>query len=131
MPSQLRLSNPLALSAMEAGECELPCGALDVVEDTSILCCWEFPSWHFRGSCSHVSLGRQKLQAKRSHDRTYGVGMDCLVYGFPWLFLFTSVMQSAAVGSNASAVWSVWGGQIQSGRTWLFAQYLAKWSCKY
>lgn len=80
--SRLRLSDPLALSATEAVECELPCGALDVVEDASISCCREFPSWHFRGSGSHVRMGRQKLQAKRSPETTYrGDGIaQCLAF---------------------------------------------------
>jgi len=71
MLSQLWLSNPRALGATEAGERELPCGALDVVEDASISRRWEFPSWHFRGSHSPVRMGRQKLQAKRSSAVTY------------------------------------------------------------
>ena len=88
MLSRLRLSNPLAVSATEAGECELPCGALDVVEDASISCCWEFPSWHFRGSHSHVRMGRQELQAKRSSEITYRAGQGLLGV---WLSLGISV----------------------------------------
>lgn len=83
MFSPLRLSNPLALSATEAGERELPCGALYVVEDAWISCCREFPSWHFRGSRSHIRMGRQKLQAEKSSEITYGVDGDCSVSGFP------------------------------------------------
>lgn len=62
--SPLWLSNPLTVSAAEAGERELPRGALDVVEDASISRCREFPRWHFRGSCCHARMGQAAVGSK-------------------------------------------------------------------
>lgn len=109
MFSQLRLSNPLALSATEAGERELPCGALYVVEDAWISCCREFPSWHFRGSHSHIRMGRQKLQAEKSSEITYRGGWGLLGV---WLSLGVSIplCDAERCDGNASAARSGWGG---------------------
>lgn len=56
--------------------------------------CQELPSWHSRGSCSHVRMGRQKLWAKRPWI-TYRGGQ-----GLPraWFVLGTPVPYHRGLG---------------------------------
>lgn len=51
--------------------------------------------------------GQVEIRSKEVLWDSGGAGQGLLVSGFPWVFVFLSELPSGAMGSNASAAWSV------------------------
>lgn len=69
------------------------------------------PSWHFRGSSSHVSMGRQKLPSKEVPGDSFQEDGDCSVPAFPWVFPLPSVTYRAGMELKPG-LWSVCVGEL-------------------